>query len=533
MTDQSETSTATSVETWQVKKPAVSSRAGLVASQHYAASEAGAKVLRDGGNAIDAAIATSLMIGTVEPWMSGIGGGGFMLYRDAASGTVHSVDFGMRAPLALDPADYPLVPGQDDDLFGWPAVIDNRNVQGPLSIAVPSYLRGIDAALNHFGTKSFADLISPAIESARNGFAVDWYATLKIAASAPVLAQFPESARTYLPNGFAPAGEWGGPLPSVRLGNLASTLEQLRDRGVEDFYQGELAATLERDFKAVGARVRLADLADYQARLGTADESAYRDATVFTAPGLTAGPTLQDALRRIEQSDWVAAAQPDDSTFSTFASALQNAYSHRLATLGDLDDSMAPGCTTHITAVDGDGNMVALTQTLLSVFGSKVMLPETGLLMNNGIMWFDPRDDQPNSMAAGKRPLSNMCPTLFATADGNFHALGASGGRRIMPAVMQLLSMVVDYKMDVDTAMHQPRIDVSGAAQVCVDNRLGESLVNRLVNEGHPAIGVPHGVYPSLFACPNMIGRTPAGNNTGGSFVMSPWAHVAAAGDIA
>jgi gamma-glutamyltranspeptidase/glutathione hydrolase len=528
MSDQIPQSTLTSVETWQVRKPAVSSRGGLVASQHYAASAAGAQVLREGGNAIDAAVATSLMIGTVEPWMSGIGGGGFMLYRDAASGTVHSVDFGMRAPLALDPADYPLVPGQDDDLFGWPSVIDNRNVQGPMSIAVPGYLRGIDAALNHFGTKSFAELITPAIESARSGFAVDWYATLKIAASAPVLAQFAQSAKTYLPNGFAPAGEWGGPLPSIVLGNLAHTMEQLRDRGVEDFYQGELAAMLDRDFKSVESTLRQADLAQYQARIGTADQSSYRDATLFTAPGLTAGPTLQDALQRLENSGWCASTAPDDDTYRGYAAALRDAYHHRLSTLGDLDDSRAPGCTTHITVVDSAGNMVALTQTLLSVFGSKVMLPETGLLMNNGIMWFDPRDNQPNSMAPGKRPLSNMCPTLFNTPDGSFYALGASGGRRIMPAVMQLLSMVVDYQMDVDTAMHQPRVDVSGAAQVCVDQRLGAALIEQLQRDGHPAIGVPHGVYPSLFACPNLISRNSSGDNCGGSFVMSPWAEVTA-----
>lgn len=171
--------------------------------------------------------------------------------------------------------------------------------------------------------------------------------------------------------------------------------------------------------------------------------------------------------------------------------------------------------------------MVALTQTLLSVFGSKVMLPETGILMNNGVMWFDPRDGQPNSMAAGKRPLSNMCPTIFATASGEHYALGASGGRRIMPAVMQLLSMVVDHQLDVDRAMHQPRVDVSGAAQVCVDNRLGDALVDRLIGEGHRAVGVPHGVYPALFACPNMLCHSADGTNTGGAFVMSPWAQVA------
>lgn len=518
----------TTVETWQVQKPAVCSNGGMVASQHYAASQAGADVLREGGNAVDAAIATSLMIGTVEPWMSGLGGGGFMLYHEKARGTVHSVEFGMQAPGKLSPSDYPLVEGQDDDLFGWPSVDEDRNVQGPHSIATPGYLAGVDAALNQFGSMPFAELIGPAITSARNGFAVDWYATLKIAAAAPILTQFEESANTYLPNGFAPAGEWGGPLPSVSLGQLASTLEQLRDRGARDFYTGDIARAIAADARAIGSSLRFEDLQDYRATIGTADQSAYRNATIFSAPGLSAGPTLVDTLARIEKSGWQPSPQPDKKSYACYANALRDAYGHRLETLGDLDDHRAPGCTTHITVVDKDGNMVSLTQTLLSVFGSKVMFPTTGILMNNGIMWFDPRDNKPNSMAPGKRPLSNMCPTMFQTPDGSFYALGASGGRRIMPVVMQLLSLVVDHGMDIETAMHTPRIDASGGAQVCVDEKLSSDVVKELDQHGHQTIQVPHGVYPALFACPNIISRSSAGQHKGAAYVMSPWAMVAA-----
>jgi len=519
--------TTSFTETWQLAKKAKSSTGGMVASQHYAASRVGAQILADGGNAVDAAIATSLMIGTVEPWMSGLGGGGFMLYREHQSDTVHSVDFGMQAPAALDPADYPLAAGQDDDLFGWPSVQDNRNVVGPSSIAVPSYLSGISAAAAKFATKSWGDLITPAIESAKAGFAVDWYATLKIASVAPALSQYTTSAATYLPGGFVPAGEWGGPLPSVRLGNLAATLERLRDNGADDFYHGELAQQIAADCKTLGSKVSAADLANYQPSIAVADSCSYRDATVFTAPGLTAGPTLQDTLQRMQVSNWQPGTDPDAEAYLCYANALQAAYANRLQTMGDLDDRSAPGCTTHITVVDKHGNMVSLTQTLLSVFGSKVMLPQSGILMNNGIMWFDPRADKPNSMAPGKRPLSNMCPTLFATEDGSFYALGASGGRRIMPSVMQLLSMVVDHKMDIDTAVHQGRIDVSGSEQVCVDSALDSSVTNALTNANHKVTNVPNGVYPAMYACPNIIGRTTAGINTGAAYVASPWAEVA------
>ena len=190
--------------------------------------------------------------------------------------------------------------------------------------------------------------------------------------------------------------------------------------------------------------------------------------------------------------------------------------------MGDMDTGES--CTTHLSVVDGAGNMVALTQTLLSVFGSKVTLPRTGILMNNGVMWFDPRPGGPNAMAPGKRPLSNMCPTVVDRGDGVRIALGASGGRRIMPAVFQLISFLVDYGMELGDAMHQARIDVSGAPPVIVDNRLDAATVAGL-SERYPTYVAPHGVYPALFACPNVVTRDVNRKISAGSaFVMSPWA---------
>ena len=515
------------VETWQLTKPAVSGQHGLVASQHYDASAAGAEVLADGGNALDAAVAASLVVGTVEPWMSGLGGGGFMLFYEAATDTTHSIEFGMRAPRKAKAEDYPLVDGEDSDLFGWPAVLEDRNVNGPLSMATPGYLAGISAALERFGSKPFSELVTPAIDSAQNGMSVDWYATLKIASGAKVLSQYPESARTYLPDGLPPAGEWGGPMPQITLGNLAGTLEALQQSGATDFYHGDVARQIIEDANACGSSLSADDLSGYQPLFATADHHQYRNATVFAAPGMSAGPTLRDTLTRLE-SRWQAGATPDATAYSAYADSLYEAYAHRLETLGDVDDNQAPACTTHLTSVDRDGNMVALTQTLLSVFGSKVMLPQSGILMNNGMMWFDPRSGRPNSMAPGKRPLSNMCPTLFKTATGERYALGASGGRRIMPAVMQLISMVVDYGMDVDTAMHQPRIDVSGAPMVSVDEKLGDAVAEALAQK-HNVLLTPNAVYPAMFACPNLICDGGSGPQTGAAFIASPWSAVAAA----
>ncbi|HEY5701813.1 MAG TPA: gamma-glutamyltransferase [Gammaproteobacteria bacterium] len=514
------------VETWTIRKPAVECAGGMVASQHHFASDVGAEVLQNGGNAVDAAVAAGFAIGTVEPWMSGLGGGGYMLVYRAAEDRCDVVEFGMRAPLALDPADYPVVGGVDSDLFGWPGVREERNVTGPYAFAVPGFVAGMAMALERFGSWSFADALAPAIESAHKGFTVDWYATLKIAAAAPALSAFAESARTYLPGGYAPAGEWGGLPPRIRLGRLAESLERLADAGAEDFYRGELANSFVADVAQAGGNLSHADLSGYHARVVPALVRGYRGARVFAAPELTAGPSLHRALELLEQR-LESNAVPDARTYLGYVESLETAYAERLAAMGD---SLAQdGCTTHLSVVDGEGNMVALTQTLLSVFGSKVMLPRTGILMNNGIMWFDPRPGRPNSMAPGKRPLANMCPTVVDRGDGVRVAVGASGGRRIMPAVFQIISFLIDYRMSLTEAMHQGRVDASGSDLVIVDAALDENIRSALAGIRRTYV-TPHGVYPALFACPNVVMRDEnRGITSGGAFVMSPWAKASCA----
>ncbi|HEX9583948.1 MAG TPA: gamma-glutamyltransferase [Gammaproteobacteria bacterium] len=518
-------------ETWTVRKPVVECRGGVVATQHHFASEVGADVLRNGGNAVDAAVAAGFAIGTVEPWMSGLGGGGYMLVYTAAEDRCDVVDFGMRAPRALDPGDYPLVDGVDSDLFGWPAVAEERNVTGPYAFAVPGFVAGMALALERFGRWPLAEALSPAIRSARQGFAVDWYATLKIASAAPALAAFSESARTYLPGGFVPAGEWGGLPPRIRLGRLAGTFERLAEAGAGDFYRGELAQALEADMRDTGGKISAADLAGYQPRIVPAPIRDYRGARVFAAPDLTAGPSLHRALELQALRPRGSAGKPDASAYAGYVESLKTAYEERLAVMGDTAPQET--CTTHLSVADREGNLVALTQTLLSVFGSKVMLPRTGLLMNNGIMWFDPRPGRPNSMAPGKQPLANMCPTVVDRGDGVKFALGASGGRRIMPAVFQLISFLVDYRMGLEEAIHQGRVDASGGEPVIVDASLDQATRKALA-ETNPTFVTPNGVYPALFACPNVVLRDENRKvNAGAAFVMSPWAKASCEGGAA
>ncbi|WP_341703773.1 gamma-glutamyltransferase [Ferrovibrio sp.] len=508
-------------------KEAVRSANGVVAAQNQKAADIGAGVLRAGGNAVDAAVATAFALGVLEPWMSGIGGGGFMQIWDARKKQGHVIDFGMISAAALDPAAYPLAEGTGGDLFGWPAVAEDRNILGYPSIAVPGQPDGMRLALETFGTRSWQQSLGPAIELAQEGTEIDWFLSLVIASAAKDLARFPASRATFLPDGFAPSADLAGTAARLRNPALLATLQRLSAAGARDYYDGALAAKLVADLSAGGSKIAAADLAGYQARLLAPLQYGYGDRTLLLPPGLTAGPTLRDALEIVQARLPRGAGSPGPASFVAYAEALTEAYEKRLAGMGDTENQ--GGCTTHFCIIDRDGNMASVTQTLLSVFGSRVVLPETGVPMNNGIMWFDPRPGRPNSIGAGKRPLSNMLPVL-ALADGApWLAIGASGGRRILPAVMQLLSFLVDYRMPLEDAFLQPRIDASVPGQPVLDPQLDPAVRAAVTARFPKAVERPRVPFPLTYACPSAVLIGADGARIGMAEMGQPWAGMAAA----
>jgi len=517
------------VQNWNVSKPVIRSRHGIVASQSRIASEAGAGILAAGGNAVDAAVATGFALAAAEPWNSGLGGVGFMAVYLAREKRVRVVDFGPIAPGGLDPADYPLTGGITKDLFTWPAVRDDRNVHGPLSIAIPGHVDGMATALERFGTMAFRDVVAPAIGLAEQGMAVDWYLTLKVATMARELSAYPFTRDIWLPGGLPPVTPAGAPPARLQLKGLPRTLRRLADAGPRDFYEGDIARGIVGDLRAMGGNLSAADLAGFHARIVDPIMTGYRNAQLALPPELTAGPTM---LRALEPLRGMAFAQggPGADAFIAYATALRDAYAERLANMGDSSDRRDPSTTTHLNVIDREGNMVSLTQTLLSVFGSKVVLPSSGVLMNNGIMWFDPRPGSPNSLAPGKRALSNMCP-LIALRDGvPWFAIGASGGRKILPAVYQISSFLIDHGLTLEQAFHHPRIDASGEETVGVDPRHSESVRSALAAR-FPLQLNELLVYPTNYACPSAVLRDPqTGEYQGVSDVMSPWSSAVAAG---
>ena len=512
------------VQNWQVRKPLVRSSGGIVATQNRIAGEAGARILAAGGNAVDAAVATGFALAAVEPWNSGLGGIGYMLVYVAKEDRVYVVDFSPISPGGLNPADYPLVGGgaTTRDLFVWPSVKDDRNVHGPFSFAVPGHVDGLGLALERFGTLAFKDALQPAIELADTGMAVDWYLTLKVATMAQELHRSPTTREIWLPGGFPPVTAPGAPLERLMLKGLANTLRRLAAAGRRDFYEGDVAAAIVKDTRALGGILSADDLKRYHARIVEPLVMEYRGAGISMAPALTAGPSMLRALGDLHRLSFQRNG-PRADAFVAYARALRDAYAERLEKMGETRGEAGPSCTTHFNVIDRHGNMVAHTQTLLSVFGSRVVLPSTGILMNNGIMWFDPRPGLPNSLAPGKRPLTNMCPVIVRRGGKGWFAIGASGGRKIMPAVLQISSFLIDHGLDLDSAFHQPRIDASGGELVGVDPALPAGI-QKALSDAFPTQLTEFVVYPTNFACPSAVLRDPAtGEHFGISDVMSPW----------
>jgi gamma-glutamyltranspeptidase/glutathione hydrolase len=298
-------------------------------------------------------------------------------------------------------------------------------------------------------------------------------------------------------------------------------LRRVADHGAAEVYTGEVARALVQDVQAKGGRLALDDLRNYRAQLLEPLAVDYRRARLFAVPGMTGGPTFAQALRTLAEWTLPDGAAPGPASYVAYARALDAAFRQRLAGMGDRDAPAAPSCTTHFSVVDRRGNLCAVTQTLLSIFGSRVVSPSTGVLMNNGIMWFDPVPGRPNSLGGGKRCLGNYCPVIGDTRDGRRFALGASGGRKILGTVLQLVSFLVDHGQSLEAAFHQARIDMSGGDAVIADSALPADVLDALA-AAFTVRTARRTVFPYAFAVPAGVLRE-GERNAGCTEIMSPW----------
>jgi gamma-glutamyltranspeptidase/glutathione hydrolase len=510
--------------TQTTRKKVVATKAGVVSAQHRRAAEVGAAVLEDGGDAVDAAIATSFALGVVEPWMSGPAAGGAMVIWRANDSSAKVIDFGCRSPRELNPAHYPLS-GNDklSDLFPWPSVADDRNIIGATAVAIPGVVAGMDLAHQKFGRIPWKNLVIPAAKLAEEGLLVDWYTTLITAANARLLARDTDTAALFLEDGVWPiAGDWTSTKERhLNQKTFARTLTHIAEEGADAFYKGEIARVLVEDVRNKGGCISLEDLANYSAELVDPLIINYRLGKVYATPGLTGGPTLARALGLLEKAYKPTSKFPNADTYTAFAKALDDAFKQRFEEMGDHESPKSPGCTTHFSVVDRHGNMCSVTQTLLSIFGSRVVSPNTGLLLNNGIMWFDPEPGKPNSLAPNKRCLANYSPVIGQDAHDRRFAIGASGGRKILGTVMQLSSFMMDHRLSLEDAFHQPRLDVSGVSRIIADKDLPHDILEALRNV-LPLAEARRTPYPYSFACPAGVMRE-GDINMGCTEIMSPY----------
>ncbi|HLJ65508.1 MAG TPA: gamma-glutamyltransferase [Stellaceae bacterium] len=507
-------------ENWVITKPARISQHGIVVAQHAGAATIGAEMLAAGGNAVDAAVATALALAVLEPWMSGLGGAGFLLYGEGGSDRVALVDFSAVAAQRLNPGRFRLTGAVSPELFGWPEVEEDRNLIGYESICVPGAVDGLGLAVERFGRKSLAEVIAPALALAEAGLPIDWHTSLHIALFSAELARFDASSALYLPGGHPPAPSRGDPPRRLPLPALTRTLQRLATAGRRDFYEGELAAALVRDLGAGGSPIDGGDLAHYHASVIEPLSLDYRGVTFHAASALSGGPTFLEAMAALDRRlPGGTMGYPDADAYLAYAETLTAAFAKRTAELGHV---MPPGSnTSHVSVVDRDGNMVSLTNTLLGYFGSKVVAPGTGILMNNGMMWFDPSPGAKNSIAAGARPLANMCPLLVTRGGVPWAALGACGGRAIIPAMVQLASFMVDFNMSLESAFATPRLDASGPNLLC-EARLAPDIIAAL-SARFPLEMVENTLYPPRFAAPSAVTHNhPTGRNTGMAHILSP-----------
>jgi gamma-glutamyltranspeptidase/glutathione hydrolase len=489
---------------------------GMVTAEHPLAAEAGVEVMRDGGNAVDGAIAAAFVMNVVEPFTSGIGGIAGLVIRDA-NGAVTSVQGGTRAPKAARPDMFELLGGgARSGMYAWPAVKDNANIEGPLSVGVPGQPAALCLALERYGRLPRDRVMEPAIRIAREGFEVDWYVSLSLAMYHERLHKSGDAGGIFFRASGAPLRPPIGTEPSDKLvqTDLARSLEAVAREGPRVLYEGELGRAIVDGVRACGGVLAMDDLRGYAAVEEAPLTTMYRGTKVHTLPGLSGGPTVAQTLAILDAFPVGAQEQGGAEHLHLVAEALRAAFLQRFSSLADH--------TTHINAVDADRMMVALTETLGQGFGSGFVPKGTGVVMLDTMTWFDPVPDHPNSIAGGKRVLWAGAPTLLTRGSAPFLAVGAPGGRKIMSAVAQSIVNVVDFGDGAQDAVNRPRVHDEGEG-LLVDSRVPASVRDALIELGHAVQLKEETLMSAWFARPQAILVAPEGGDLhGGVDALKP-----------
>ncbi|MBY0087267.1 gamma-glutamyltransferase [Brevibacillus brevis] len=498
---------------------------GIVAVSHPAAAQVGRDILAKGGNAIDAAAGIQFALNVAEPYMSGIGGGGFMMIYVKDQNKVTVIDSREVAPAKVTP-----------DMFlqadGKPIPFEERHTSGQ-AVGVPGTLLGVEQALKSYGTWDLEKVIEPSIELAEKGVRVNWVSAQFIANSMEKLKKHETAAQVFAPNGV--------PLKEGEMlvqPQLAKTLKIIRDKGADALYEGEIGKALVEEVQRTGGSMSLDDLRAYQVKEREPVRGMYRGYEVISmAPPSSGGLTLIQILKLMEGYDNKKDGIGSVAYLHHLIEANHLAYADRAAFMADEDvypvpkkgliadkyikerrqliheetanaDIVAgdpwkydPGKkpevsiklrdqspvkqTTHFSVMDRWGNIVAYTTTIEDIFGSGVMVPGYGFMLNNELTDFDAIPGGVNQVEPGKRPRSSMTPTMVLKDGKPFLAIGSPGGSTIIASVSQTILNVIDHGMEIEDAIRAPRIFSSSYPNVTWEAGIDQDVILQLMAKGH------------------------------------------------
>lgn len=494
---------------------------GMVVSQNAIASRVGADMIRRGGNAVDAAVAMGFALAVTLPRAGNIGGDGFMLVHDGQSGQDIFFDFRSVAPKAAT----------------LPMFLDNQGKEagaasrGYIAPSVPGTVAGLFMAHKRFGKLPWAQVVAPAIALARDGVALTPDEAFVFSWGKERLSTSKAARGTY----YKPDGALYRAGEVLKQPDLAWTLGQIAKRGADGFYKGPVAEKFAADMQANGGIITLQDLADYRAVERKPLRGTYRGLDIVTAPPASAGgATLLNMLNILETFDLKSGGLGSARTLHLLSETMKLGYADRYKVLGDTDFARVPlsgfisksyaqerarlidpdqakpaealgagdpwrfesPSTTHFSVADANGMVVSTTYTLGADFGSGVMIAGTGILLNNQMNNFshvqaakslaDGKPLPPNAMAPGKRMLSTMMPTIVMKDGKPWLITGTPGGSTIIDTVLQVIVNVVDFKLNVEEATHQPRIFQDASDKLRVEPNFNPDTVRLLGAMGHP-----------------------------------------------
>ena len=526
------------------QKDEVVAETGAVAATNPIASEVGLEILKAGGNAVDAAVATGFCLAVIEPWGSSIAGHGQFLVHMAEEGRSVAIDFSHRAPIAATP-DMFTVLGQAESGNGIYEVEGDANAVGHLAAGVPGLTAGLCRAHELFGTLPLEQLLEPAIHYAQGGFQPDATVSVQIAEAMPEFVKYGEGARVFLTDGYPPRRD----VDRVVQRDLSDTLRRIGMEGRNALYDGDIPHAVDEHMRRNDGLLRAQDFTDFDVQVSDPVRTAYRGHEVLGSPVPGGGTTEMQMLAILDHLDPKAAGHNTPDGLHLVIEAARHAFADRYRYLGDPDFGPVPltgmlseryakevsktidlerarlederekqpwiafadaalhdpwpydsrsrpeiapaaslpsegDCTTHFGVIDHDRNMVACTQTAVGGFGSRVVVPGTGVLLTNGMKVFNPMPGAANSIAGYKRGLSNMGPLLVLRDGSPYLTLGAPGGRKIMNRIVQVLMNVIDHGMGIQEAITAPIVDAADR-ETFVDHRIDESVAEALRGMGH------------------------------------------------